>query len=134
LDSLLIFSQLSSWWIHISTRWFQSLPYSSIWLGGHGHWNIIKVVSCQCTDNRVSLIHPTIHTQYNLCPVEMCDWDGKRHAWRPLVNLPDSECVIDLHWLYSMSFEVRYQRNRKKCMKAGPNIRRFWYNRWVDAF
>jgi len=134
LDVQPIFSQLTWRWIHFSKRWFQSFPHTVMGLVGHGHVKIIPVVSRPCTDDRMRLTHPTIHKKRNLCPVELSPWRGNWHARRPCLNFSDSQFVITLNLLFSMSSEVRFQSNRNKGIKDESNIRRFWSNRWLDAF
>ena len=76
--------------------------------------NDFEVVSRERTDDRITLLHPTVRTKHKPSPVE------KRieRANNKLEDLPQNLPIVDLLFLhgscFSMSFKVIFRRNGKK--------------------
>jgi hypothetical protein len=84
--------------------------------------NLFEVVSRPCTEDRILLPHPTVHTKHKLSIV-------KTHVKRTINKLENHAhnlFIVDLLFLhsscFSMSFQVLFQRNRTNSNKDAWKI------------
>jgi len=95
--------------------------------------NVSKVVSHPCTDDRITLPHPTVPTKDKLSRVEKCIKRTKNKLEDHTSNLS----IVDLLFLHggcvSMTFKVILRRNGKKGDKDAWKIRTLRSNPGVDV-
>jgi len=126
LEVYLIVSQMLQGWIAISKRWFRLITHGAMGLLDGVRVNVFKVVSCLCTDDRITLPHPTLLIKYKVSSIEK---RFERTKNLP-VDYPSHHSIVDLLFLHgscsSLSSKAIFQRNRKKGNKDACMIRRLW--------